>query len=278
MKYKVGDKVKVRNDLVVNETYGDGCRFRSDMARYKGQVVTISRVFDVDGFYKIKDDFSNWSWVDEMFEDVVENKKYKIGDKVKIREDLIADEEYGEINYISDMDKWKGKIVTISFADNDNNCYGIAEDTEGWNWSAEMFEDVSMKYKIGDRVRVRKDLVHGKGYGGQTFYMDDWKGKVVTISSINSHGYYEIAGDGDVWWWTDEMFEDVSDVPTDGRVQTVDVGYYLAFCGHGVLVDVYQDGSHDENSFFTSVDGFNQYIIPKDAIKWIIPHEKEIDL
>lgn len=211
MKYKVGDRVKVRNDLVVNETYGDGCRFRSDMARYKGQVVTISRVFDVDGFYKIKDDSSNWSWVDEMFVDTVENKnkKYKVGDKVKIREDLIADEEYGEIDYISDMDKWKGKIVTISFADNDNNCYGIAEDTEVWNWSAEMFEDVS----------------------------------------------------------DDEI-----------KAQTVDVGYYLKFCGHGVLVDVYQDGSHDENSFFTSVDGFNQYIIPKDAIKWIIPHEKEIDL
>lgn len=207
MKYKVGDKVKVRNDLVVNETYGDGCRFRSDMARYKGQIVTISKVEDC--FYNIKEDRYYWSWVDEMFVDVVENKKYKIGDKVKIREDLVADEEYGEIDYISDMDKWKGKIVTISFADNDNNCYGIAEDTEGWNWSAEMFEDVS---------------------------------------------------------------------ENEIKAQTVDVGYYLAFCGHGVLVDVYQDGSHDENSFFTSVDGFNQYIIPKDAIKWIIPHEKEIDL
>jgi hypothetical protein len=175
------------------------------------------------------------------------------------------------------MARYKGQVVTISRVDV-NGFYKIKDDRCCWSWVDEMFEDVPMKYKIGDRVRVRKDLVHGKVYGGQSFYMDDWKGKVVTISSVNSHGYYEIADDKDEWWWSDEMFEDVSDVPTDGKVQTVDVGYYLAFCGHGVLVDVYQDGVHDGNLFFTSADGFNQYILPKDAIKWVIPHEREIDL
>jgi hypothetical protein len=66
MKYKVGDKVKVRNDLVVDKCYGNGCWFRSDMARYKGQVVTISKV--EDDFYIIKEDRCCWSWADEMFE------------------------------------------------------------------------------------------------------------------------------------------------------------------------------------------------------------------
>jgi hypothetical protein len=71
MKYKVGDKVKVRNDLVVDRAYGDGVWFRSDMARYKSQIVTISKVEDY--FYNIKGDKCCWSWVDEMFEDVPEN-------------------------------------------------------------------------------------------------------------------------------------------------------------------------------------------------------------
>ena len=66
MKYKVGDKVKVRNDLVVDKTYGNGVWFRSDMARYKSQIVTISKVEDY--FYNIKEDRYCWSWVDEMFE------------------------------------------------------------------------------------------------------------------------------------------------------------------------------------------------------------------
>jgi hypothetical protein len=113
--------------------------------------------------------------------------------------------------------------------------------------------------------------------------MGKWAGDIVTISRINKNGHYEIAEDqededSDKWTWSDKMFEDVSDIPTDGKVQTVDVGYYLAFCGHRVLVDVYQDGVHDSNSFFTSADGFNQYILPKDAIKWVVPHEREIDL
>lgn len=68
-----------------------------------------------------------------------------------------------------------------------------------------------MKYKVGDKVKVRENLIHGEKYGGMTFYMDGWKGEVVTISLINSLGCYEIAEDEDKWAWTDEMFEDVNE-------------------------------------------------------------------
>lgn len=70
MKYKVGDKVRVKNDLFVNEQYGNGVWFRNDMARYEGQVVTISKV--EDDFYNIEEDKCRWCWIDEMFEDVEE--------------------------------------------------------------------------------------------------------------------------------------------------------------------------------------------------------------
>lgn len=144
-----------------------------------------------------------------------------------------------------------------------------------------------MKYKVGDKVKVRTDLVEYGTYGGITYVdeMGKWAGDVVTISRINKNGHYEIAedkGDEDSnkWTWSDEMFEDVPDnnireneTPTDGKVQTVDVGYYLAFCGHRVIEDVYQDGNYNGKPFFTSADGFNQYILPKDAVEWIVPHE-----
>ena len=42
MKYKVGDKVRVREDLVVDQWYGDDI-FVSGMDSYKGQVVTIKK-------------------------------------------------------------------------------------------------------------------------------------------------------------------------------------------------------------------------------------------
>lgn len=196
--------------------------------------------------------------------------KYKVGDKVRVRDDLVVYKAYCHgFYFIPQMACCKGRTVTISRIGDD--FYKIKDDIYYCSWADEMFENVKTKHKVGDKVRVRKDLVHGKLYGGQTFYMDDWKGKIVTISSLNSNGYYEIAEDDDRFWWSDEMFEDVAEV--DGKIQRVDVGYYLALC-HGVLVGVYQDGSHGENSFFTSADGFHQYILPKDAIKWVIPHGK----
>lgn len=70
MKYKVGDKVRVRSDLEESETYGDQT-FVKQMEKYKGKLVTISE--EHPGFYYIKEDKDeNWCWTDEMFEPVEE--------------------------------------------------------------------------------------------------------------------------------------------------------------------------------------------------------------
>ncbi len=65
-----------------------------------------------------------------------------------------------------------------------------------------------MKFKVGDRVKVRKDLVNGKVYGKDIFInkMEKYKGKIVTIKAIFTN-FYEIEEDRGAWYWTDEMFE-----------------------------------------------------------------------
>lgn len=70
MKYKVGDKVRVRSDLEESKMYG--CQsFLKQMEKYKGKLVTISEEYT--GFYYIKEDKDeNWCWTDEMFEPVEE--------------------------------------------------------------------------------------------------------------------------------------------------------------------------------------------------------------
>jgi hypothetical protein len=137
----------------------------------------------------------------------------------------------------------------------------------------------NMKYKVGDKARVRNDLVHGEKYGSNTFISDmaKYKGAEVTIATINTSKYlygYEIEEDGRNWIWTDEMLEDVSEnnVGEIKARRTVDVGYYLKFCGHRVIENVYQ-GVDNGKLFFTTVDGLNQYTLPKDAIEWVVPHE-----
>ena len=72
-----------------------------------------------------------------------------------------------------------------------------------------------MKYKVGDKVRIREDLVMGGNYGVAIAInrMTDMGGSVVTIESFlttgrddKALGYY-IEEDPNNYLWTDEMFE-----------------------------------------------------------------------
>lgn len=71
MRYKVGDKVKVRSDLKENIRYG-GQIFVRDMAVHCGKNVEISKVYD--DAYCIKESDREWFWTDEMFEGLAEDE------------------------------------------------------------------------------------------------------------------------------------------------------------------------------------------------------------
>ena len=77
MKYKVGDKVRVRKDLKVYQTYG---RFSTnrDMVKKAGKVVTIRYFNDICESYKVKEDKYDNSWTDEMLEGLAEMDKIEI--------------------------------------------------------------------------------------------------------------------------------------------------------------------------------------------------------
>lgn len=63
-----------------------------------------------------------------------------------------------------------------------------------------------MRFKVGDKVKVRRDLIVGEAYGYESFvrYMENMKGKTVTIKEVCSDSY-RIEETG--FWWTYEMFE-----------------------------------------------------------------------
>ena len=71
--------------------------------------------------------------------------KYKIGDRIKIKEDLHTDEDYGTHRFIKGMEKCKGLFVTISSFD---TRYGtpvgyFTEETEDW-----IFTDGMIEFKV----------------------------------------------------------------------------------------------------------------------------------
>lgn len=61
-----------------------------------------------------------------------------------------------------------------------------------------------MKYKVGDKVRVRRDLETAVMYGVLCVVDEMLKKKIVTIKSVRD-GYYKVVEDD--YKWTDEMFE-----------------------------------------------------------------------
>jgi hypothetical protein len=65
MKYKVGDKVRVRKDLAVDYCYGRE-DFVEEMKSFIGKIVTISKVIDEE--YMILEDNGDYAWTEEMFE------------------------------------------------------------------------------------------------------------------------------------------------------------------------------------------------------------------
>jgi hypothetical protein len=71
-----------------------------------------------------------------------------------------------------------------------------------------------MKYKVGDKVRVRSDLKVGKSYGEHAFVHDMFKfvGKIVTIESVWKQGYRI---EEDTYWWADEMLEPVEEMSAE---------------------------------------------------------------
>lgn len=94
MKYKVGDKVRIKSLDWYNENQdanGDVLcfygvhKFTKEMSKFCNKTVTISTNLTGDGEYLIKDDDeTNW-WTDDMIECKVEKEtksKFKVGDKV----------------------------------------------------------------------------------------------------------------------------------------------------------------------------------------------------
>ena len=123
MKYKVGDKVRVRRDLVVDNEYGVGnWAFNSAMNLFLGQEVTIDAVKDDCeediNHYDIEEDFGMWGWVDEMFEGYA--NEYKLIDILnKIANDEIEEGTkviYNDMEFVYDGEElWSEEDLTIHY-------------------------------------------------------------------------------------------------------------------------------------------------------------------
>ncbi|MCB6992412.1 DUF5664 domain-containing protein [bacterium 210820-DFI.6.37] len=151
---------------------------------------------------------------------------YQVGDRVKIKENL------SESSCVNErMDKWQGKEMTIRAIECDRY-YKMREDmdnfrgnlTPGWDWyedtieglaEPEKLDAVGMKYKVGDRVKIKDIDEFVKCFGiNQGGLMNHHAGTVMTVREVAT-GYFmeEDTGEnyGDGWVWGDDMIEGLAE-------------------------------------------------------------------
>lgn len=82
-----------------------------------------------------------------------------------------------------------------------------------------------MKYKVGNKVRVRNDLIEYERYGNQTFVpaMAEYTGEQI-IKEVRVEGY-TIKADKHLcqYIWTDEMFDDIKEEQMDNNTLQINM-------------------------------------------------------
>lgn len=91
--------------------------------------------------------------------------KYKVGDKVRVREDLVKRGLYGGEIAVSDMVNMRRMTVTIG--DVGERGYGIEEDPYGYTWTDEMFEPVEDELTAEEATKILGEICcENKCYNG----------------------------------------------------------------------------------------------------------------
>lgn len=212
MKYKVGDKVKIRKDLEAGVQYGSQW-FTNLMCKHRGKETTITKV--LSNFYTLKVDDEMRHWSEEMLEPICD---FNIGDKV--------------IFNSADKNKLTG-VFTISEINTDLGIpyFKLKEMKECTWFHPSRFFKVPL-FKVGQIVQF-KNIKEDKLYSG-TYGMADIEGKYGIITSVRENRYtaekpgqddctYEVKSflDGEIWCVTSAS---IGLVPAVRNVGTID--YY----------------------------------------------------
>lgn len=145
--------------------------------------------------------------------------KYKVGDKVKIREDLKSGKNYGKVYCNDSMPDMAGKIVTIQgIYDTREKIYNIEE--MGYRWSEKMFEGKA-EDPVPNNDKIIKEL--SKAFSGIS---DEIKG---ITESINKRTMYDEV-------MQEQIIKKIKEVPLDELTTKVeaDVDSYIKTM-YGVL-------------------------------------------
>lgn len=171
MKYKVGDRVKIKslnwynyNKEHYNRVCGGYLDFVSNMSEYCGKEATITEV--VNDYYRIDIDNKHWKWLDYMFEETMEERTIKIS-LDKAREWYRAGGDLKQVALQAyTEEELKGNFKSIKTFDDACKVLGISDlefkGSKNINWGKQDAQDTFNRwYALGKLSIIRKALNRG---------------------------------------------------------------------------------------------------------------------
>lgn len=227
---KPGMKVKLRKDLVAGQMYGSDC-WITDMKK-PGSEVVVKSIVDDDKFF-IKGGF--YCYTVDMLESPVklsdlESRDFKVGDRVRLREDLKAGVMYDGLTYLDSMLK-PGTETTIKERFTGTGNVLLASDESSYIYSPAMLEHVEEKQNIsekpsvpltekeeiksrlgvGDVVKIREDIKDDQSYGGFDYRKGMIAGgrtaKITSVITSGGNPVYTLDKDKKGYYYSINMFD-----------------------------------------------------------------------
>lgn len=230
---KPGMKVKLRKDLVAGQMYGSDY-WITDMKK-PGSEVVVKSIVDDDKFF-IKGGF--YCYTVDMLESPVKlsdtkSRDFKVGDRVRLREDLKAGVMYDGLTYLDSMLK-PGTETTIYDIITGSGNVLLADPETGkssYIYSPAMLEHVEEKQNIsekpsvslaekeeirsrlgvGDVVKIREDIKDDQLYGGIEYQRGMVAGgrtaKITSVIAFSENSAYTLDKDKKNSYYSINMFD-----------------------------------------------------------------------
>ena len=227
---KPGMKVKLRKDLVADQSYGSDT-WVVEMKK-PGSEVVVDHIIKDDRFH-IKGCFFNYTV--DMLENPVKlsdtvSRDFKVGDRVRLREDLKVGVVYGGFTYLETMLKpGTETIVDKRFIGTGN--VTLASDEYSYIYSPAMLEHVEEKQNIsekpsvplsekeeirsrlgvGDVVKIREDIKDNQLYGDFEYQRGMVAGgrtaKITSVIAFSENSAYTLDKDLKNSYYNIDMFD-----------------------------------------------------------------------
>lgn len=230
---KPGMKVKLRKDLVARQTYGSDY-WITDMKK-PGSEVVVERIIEDDKFY-VKGSFYNYTV--DMLENPVKlsdtvSRDFKVGDRVRLREDLKAGVMYDGLTYLDSMLKPGTETTIYDIITSSGNVLLTDSETgkSSYIYSPAMLEHVEEKQNIsekpsvplsekeeiksrlgvGDVVKIREDIKDDQLYGGIEYQRGMVAGgrtaKITSVIAFSENSAYTLDKDKKNSYYNINMFD-----------------------------------------------------------------------